>query len=87
VTPQRLSQRQITTLKHLAITCANGGMTTLMRDEREAMQPLWRRGLVEMWFRCVPDEGSQRTAFFRPSDHGWMLIRAVLGHRSEEIAA
>lgn len=80
---QRLSNRQITTLKHLAICCANGGQVTLTRDQREAMQPLWRRGIVEMWFRCIPDEGNSRSAFFRPSSSGWHLIRALFaGGRS-----
>ncbi|MFT4115445.1 hypothetical protein [Bradyrhizobium sp.] len=84
---QRLSNRQIVTLKQLAICCSQGAPATLTRDQREAMQPLWRRGLVEMWFRCVPDEGVQRTAFFRPSADGWALIRAILGSVREEIAA
>ena len=44
VTNQRLSNRQIATLKHLAICCSAGGQVTLTRDQREAMQPLWRRG-------------------------------------------
>lgn len=49
VTPkERLSNRQIATLKQLAICCANGDPITLTRDEREAMQPLWRRGLIEI---------------------------------------
>lgn len=76
---ERLSRRQIETLKHLAITCEQGGLTTLTRDEREAMQPLWRRGIVEMFYRCTPDEGCKGMAFFRPSPSGWALIRAIFG--------
>lgn len=79
VTPkERLSNRQIATLKQLAICCANGDPITLTRDEREAMQPLWRRGLIEIWFRRVPDEGMTRTQFFRPSTTGWRLINSIL---------
>lgn len=74
---ERLSSRQIATLKHLAISCEKGGLTTLTRDEREAMQPLWRRGVVEMWFRCVPEEGTKGHPFFKPSRSGWALIRAI----------
>jgi hypothetical protein len=85
---QRLSNRQITTFKHLAICCGNGGQVTLTRDQREAMAPLWRRGIVEMWFRCIPDEGSARSAFFRPSNSGWHLIHAILaGGRSAKSEA
>jgi hypothetical protein len=86
---ERLSNRQIATLKHLAICCANGGQVTLTRDQREAMGPLWRRGIVEIWFRCVPDEGSTRSPFFRPTVSGWNLIRSILaaGQRVESEAA
>lgn len=78
MTNARLSNRQIATLKHLAICCSDGGHVTLTRDQREAMAPLWRRGLIEMWFRCVPDEGTSRSPFFRPSASGWRLINSIL---------
>lgn len=81
VTQERLSNRQIAALRHIAICCSNGGLTTLTRDEREAMQPLWRRGVVEMWFRCLPDEGAGRVPFFRPTEGGWRLINAILAAR------
>jgi hypothetical protein len=84
---QRLSNRQIATLKQLAVCCAKGDPITLTRDEREAMQPLWRRGLIEMWFRCVPDEGSTRMPFFRPSAAGWNLIRAIFAASYRRAAA
>ena len=84
---ERLSNRQIATLKHLAICCAAGGQVTLTRDQREAMQPLWRRGLVEMWFRVIPDEGSQRSPFFRPTAHGWALINSILAATERKAAA
>lgn len=75
---ERLSNRQIATLKQLAVTCSAGGQSTLTRDQREAMLPLWRRGIVEIWFRCIPDEGSQRTPFFKPTASGWILINSIL---------
>jgi hypothetical protein len=34
---ERLSERQIAALKHLAICCANGGQVTLTRDQRVGM--------------------------------------------------
>ena len=73
----RLSNRQIATLKHLAITCENGGLTTLTRNEREARTPLWRRGIVEMWYRCIPEEGRGAVPFWRPAKAGWALINAI----------
>lgn len=83
---ERLSNRQIETLKQLAVCCANGGQVTLTRDQREAMQPLWRRGIVETWFRCLPDEG-MRGPFYRPSESGWRLIEAILKWRRVAQAA
>lgn len=73
----RLSNRQIATLKHLAICCANGGQVTLTRDQREAMVPLWRRDLIEIWNRQIPGE-SPRGPFFRPTASGWLLIQSIL---------
>jgi hypothetical protein len=87
VTQERLSNRQIATLKQLAVCCSNGAQVTLTLPQREAMQPLWRRGLIEMWFRCVPDEGTKRTPFFRPTEHGWHLIRAIMAARDERFVA
>ena len=85
---QRLSQRQIDTLKHLAKCCHGGGQVTLTRDQREAMVPLWRRELVEIWWQHVPGE-RPRGPFFRPTGSGWHLIRAILdgGQRLESEAA
>lgn len=74
---ERLSNRQIATLKHLAICCANGGQVMLTRDQREAMVPLWHRGLIEIWNKSVPAE-RQRGPFFKPTEAGWNLIRALL---------
>ncbi len=78
---ERLSQRQIATLKQLAVCTSNGGQASLSPTQREAMAPLWRRGLIEVWFRMVPDEGS-RGPFYRPSTSGWNLIQALLSARS-----
>jgi hypothetical protein len=84
---QRLSSRQIATLKQLAVTCSAGGQSTLTRDQREAMVPLWRRELIEIWYRHFPGE-RPRGPFFRPTEAGWHLISAVLASpRSERIAA
>lgn len=38
---ERLSNRQIATLKQLAICCEKGDLITLTRDQREAMIPPW----------------------------------------------
>lgn len=74
----RLSNRQIATLKHLAICCADGGQVTLTRDQREAMTPLWRKNIVEIWWRKSPTERAMQGPFFRPTERGFALINAIL---------
>ena len=73
----RLSNRQIATLKHLAVCCANGGQVTLTRDQREALVPLWHREPIEIWYRQMPGEPS-RGPFFRPTNSGWNLINSII---------
>lgn len=81
---ERLSSLQIATLKQLAVCTCNGGQATLSDYQREAMVPLWRFGLLEIWFRQMPDPPTLRGPFFRPTDRGWALINALFGwsHRS-----
>ncbi|WP_445222216.1 hypothetical protein ACKWRH_21410 [Bradyrhizobium sp. Pa8] len=57
-------------------------------SEREAMTPLWRRHLIEIWSRSMPGE-RPRGPFFRPTDMGWALIRAIYagGEARDEKAA
>ncbi|MCG6204165.1 hypothetical protein LPW26_05930 [Rhodopseudomonas sp. HC1] len=85
---ERLSNRQIATLKQLAVCCSAGGQYALTRDQREAMAPLWRRGLIEIWYRQGVDSNpSLQGPFYRPSEAGWVLIRAVLAGGIERCAA
>lgn len=78
----RLSNRQIAALRHLAICCGNGGQVTLTRDQRECLVPLWRREIVEIWYRHIPGERA-RGPFFRPTGHGWNLVNAILAARPQ----
>ena len=73
----RLSERQIATLKHLALVCSAGGQVTLTRDQREAMTPLWRRQLVEIWYRHMPGERA-RGPYFRLTDMGQHLTHSIM---------
>ena len=79
----RLSERQIATLKHLGMVCSGGGQVTLTRNQREAMVPLWRRELVEIWYRHIAPEQS-RGPYFRPTMSGWHLIGALVNARRDE---
>jgi hypothetical protein len=78
----RLSQRQIDTLRQLSVVCSAGGQYALTRDQREAMQPLWRRGLIEIWYRQGVDTNpSLMGPFYRPTKSGWLLIAAIFAPR------
>lgn len=83
---ERLSNRQIATLKQLAVCCSNGNPAALSPSQREAMAPLWRREIVEVWYRVVPDEGN-RGPFYRLSPRGWALINAILAADERRSAA
>jgi hypothetical protein len=76
---ERLSSLQIATLKQLAVCTSDGGQATLAGYQREAMVPLWRGGLLEVWFRQMPDPPTLRGPFFRPTERGWGLIRSLFG--------
>lgn len=82
VTRERLTNQQVAVLKHLAACCGNGTLVTLTRSHRAVTPPLWRRGLVEVWQKIVPDEGS-RGPFYRPTQHGWRLIDAILASKKQ----
>lgn len=88
VTERRLSNRQIATLRHLAICCGNGTLVTLTRDQREAATPMCRDGLVEIWYRQTPNENpSLRGPFYRPTERGLILFRAITSAKPAEVAA
>jgi hypothetical protein len=74
----RLSNRQIATLKQLAICCAKGNPVRLTRDQREAMTPLWRKDIVEIWWKRSPQERALLGPYFRPTEQGLALILAIL---------
>jgi hypothetical protein len=88
VSTERLSRRQITTLKQLSVCCGDGGQVLLTRPQREAMAPLWRRGLVEIWYRQGVDANpSLQGPFYRPTQRGWALIGAILDTTQQRTAA
>lgn len=79
--PDRLSNRQIETLKLMAVCGARGDPIRLTMDQREAMTPLWRRLLVEIWWRRSPTDRSLQGPFFRLTEPGRTLILSILNAR------
>jgi hypothetical protein len=59
----RLRGGQINLLRFLAVRCAMGGMIVLARWQRAIAISLWRRGLVEVWYRQAVDDTLQGPFF------------------------
>jgi hypothetical protein len=58
-----LSRSEINVLKRLAIHCGAGGNVMLGERFRASALPLWRRGLVQVWYRQSPECGLQGPYF------------------------
>lgn len=69
-------------LLHLAQRCGLTGRMTLSARHRARVVPLWRRELVEIWWKQVPGE-SQRGPYFSLSVDGHRLAYAILAARDE----
>lgn len=81
---KRLNWPQINALRSLAMR--SGGKTAVALDERQRahIAPLWRRGIVEVWYRQVPAEMGEpilRGPFFSLSIPGFQLASAFLTPR------
>ncbi len=61
--PKRLCTSEIGVLKLLAVHCGAGGSISLDDGKREAAKPLWRRGLIGVWYRQAPELGLQGPYF------------------------
>jgi hypothetical protein len=69
----RLDNFQIAILRSLAIRGGNGRAITLKTGQRTSALPLWRRGIVEIWYRQSPDE--------QPSLQGPYYALTIIGAR------
>lgn len=75
----RLSGREVNMMLALA---TRGGIVmpiSMERDHREVVVPLWRRQLVELWFRRPPAEHSSQMhgPFYRLTNSGAQLALAI----------
>jgi hypothetical protein len=60
---ERLTNSQIVLMRYLAQRGAQLRAITLAKWQRVVALPLWRRGLIEMWWRTVPDNSMQGPYF------------------------
>lgn len=78
----KLPAREIWMLLYLAQRGGLTGRITLSARLRERAVPLWRRELVEIWWKQVAGE-SQRGPYFSLSVDGHRLAYAILAARDE----
>ena len=78
----KLSARDIWMLLFLYERCGLTARTTLKQRLRERVVPLWRRDLVEIWWRQVADEGN-RGPYFSLTVDGHHLACAILAARDD----
>lgn len=77
----RLDNFQIAILRSLGVRGGNGRAITLKDGQRTSALPLWRRGIVEIWYRQSPDEQpSLQGPYFALSMTGAMLAAKFLNH-------
>jgi hypothetical protein len=60
---RRLTGAQINLLRNLAIRCGLGGLVSVARWQRTIALSLWRRGLVEVWYRQAVEDTLQGPYF------------------------
>ena len=78
----KLTQAQIRTLLLLWHRCRLTGRMTFNEQLRAIAVPLWRRELVEIWWRQVSGEG-QRGPYFSLTAAGYQLACALIAARDE----
>lgn len=71
----RLTTREIAILRDLAVRSGLGGAVTLRDWQRGAATALWRRELIEIWYRQSPD-GALQGPFFSLTIIGRALAAA-----------
>ena len=85
---ERLPPSQVRVLKHLALYCGMGGNVVLPKPLRRAAPGLWRRGLVEVWYRQIPGQSpSLRGPFYGLSLDGRRMASLIFHPLNREVAA
>lgn len=84
---QRLSNREIAVLLYIARQAGLSGRMKLPEWRRAFIVSLWRQHLVEVWFRCVPGEGSTHGPYYQLTIEGHRLAWAIIASRDARRAA
>jgi hypothetical protein len=78
----KLDNRQIWLLLLIEKQCGLTGRTRLSQKQRELVVSLWRRELVEIWWRKVPDD-RPIGPYFSLTASGYQLACSILASRDE----
>jgi hypothetical protein len=80
---QKLLPHQIWLLLFIERHCGLTGRMTLKHKHRERVVSLWRRDLVEIWWRHVADDTRPRGPYFSLTIEGHHLACSILAAREE----
>ncbi len=80
VTRRRLDPNEVGIIKYFAHRHVNGlRFLTLGRDLRPAVIPMWREGMIELWYRQYPDDSfGHAVGKYCLSHSGRMRASAIL---------
>jgi hypothetical protein len=74
----RLSNREITLLQDIVLRCGAGGRVTIARIQRAIAAALWRKEMIEIWYRQAIDANpSLQGPFYSPTVAGSRLAAAL----------
>lgn len=73
---ERLNNGEIVVLRSLIKRGANARAVTLQPWQRKIVVPLWRRGLIEIWYRQSPD--SFQGPYYGLSIHGAYVASSLI---------
>lgn len=81
----RLAPYEASILKDLALRCGLSGRVTLDSRKRRYVVSLWRKGLVEVWFRQSPaNQPTHRGPFYALTTRGFALGAAICAASKDE---
>jgi hypothetical protein len=83
MTRERMDNRDVGLLMHIMQRSGLCGRMTLPPQRRSRVVPLWRRGLIEVWYRCAPDEGCMHGPYFNLTVDGHRVAAAILAKRED----
>jgi hypothetical protein len=78
---EKLSNADIELLLYMMQRAGLSGRMTLPPQRRARVVPLWRRQLIEVWYRCAPNEGCMHGPYFKLTVEGHRLGCAFLAAR------